>query len=122
MRLCTNRYTGTSGLYAHVTPDANTLKYITSFLRQTQPPFLIDEYMPRHVTVMCSERCLSTARRLPCPKEQIEVQVDGVEYCCNRNPYRSVVGSPHRKSTKQKEKCLVIYFILRSVTCKRSQT
>lgn len=42
-------------------------------------------------------------------------------YCCNRNPYRSVVGSPHRKSTKQKEKCLVIYFILRSVTCKRSQ-
>ena len=41
-------------------------------------------------------------------------------YCCNRNPYRPIVGSPHRKSTKQKEKCLAIYFILKSVTCKRS--
>ncbi len=41
-------------------------------------------------------------------------------YCCNRNPYRPIVGSPHRKSTKQKEKCLVIYFILKSVTGKLS--
>ena len=36
-------------------------------------------------------------------------------YCCNRNPYRSVVESPHRKSTKQKEKCLVIYFKVRDL-------
>ena len=37
---------------------------------------------------------------------------------CNKSSYRPVARSPHRKSTRQKEKGLVIYFILKSATSK----
>lgn len=80
MRVCARDYTGTKGVYAHITPDKYTENVLSSLVRYTRPPFnTYSVPYTSHVTLICSTDELSTVR-LAFPKNPIKSTVKSVDY------------------------------------------
>lgn len=75
MRICTKKYTGTKGVYAHLIPDRPTVFTLESLVRRTNLPFVgHSSILNPHVSIICSDR-IPNSLRIPFPSKPIDVKV-----------------------------------------------